>query len=233
MKGRRIDVASEESTEKHTALKVTAKPKTLDKDEFLSAVTSVSISKEPSKKNNGIQTLVPPEKLRLTVDEIVQWKQTEKEAKAEREAREAKIVAYVQPIQEEHGWSNNYQKSYYVKGLTNEVTFVSSDRFPNPKVEEIPELQELLGDRFEEIIKKEIVVSLRPEVMTNPELKKNLVEALKVFYGEKWQAAFATFFVSETRYSVVDGFDRKRFSLKKRVFEKISEILRQAKPAIK
>jgi hypothetical protein len=229
MKGRRIDLSVEAAVDPK---KKEAPPK-LDKDEFLSAVTSVNISKEPTKKTNGIQTLVPSEKLRTIVDEIVQYKRTEKESKAERETREAKIVEYVQPIQEQHGWNGEYQKSYYVKGLTEEVTFVSSDRFPNPKETEIPELKELLGDKFDEIIKKDTVVSLRSEVMANPELRNSLVEALKMFYGEKWQEAFTKFFVSEIRYSVVDGFDKRRFSLKKKVFEKISEMLRQAKPAIK
>jgi hypothetical protein len=44
---------------------------------------------------------------------------------------------------------------------------------------------------------------------------------------------FGAFFQADVYYLTVDGFDRKLFSLGRKVVEKIRELVRQAKPALK
>lgn len=226
MVGRRIDLSDEVST-KNKKAEPTVAPKTMSADEFLNSVGLVSTTKPVGTKvKNGIRTLSPSEKLRRMVDEITDWKREEKQAKAERETREEEIINWVQTKQEEDGFKGDYQKSYYVAGIENVVTFVSSDRFTPPKPEDIEELTDILGDKFNEFITKNVTVNLKPSVMAD----KALLDELKAYIPKE---EMGKFFEAQTVWGVVNGFDKKRFTLPKRIFEKVSRIIKQAKPGIK
>jgi len=229
MKGRRIDLGEEEKETKKGSKKVTPpsveeKKPVSSADEFLASV-GINVTPKPANgKKNGIQSLNPSAPVKIVVDELVTWKKTKKEAEAEIATREATIIDYVQPIQEKDGFAGDYQKSYYVPGAKETVTFVSADKFTPPKDEDIPVLQDALGDRFSEFLKKETTISLKSGVLSDPKLLEELRTALP---------DFGKFFDATQRWVVLDGFDKKRFSLPKRIFDKVVDIIKQAKPSLR
>jgi hypothetical protein len=198
---------------------------TMSAAEFLNSVGIAA--EEPKKaKKNGIQTLSPSESIKKAVDEVVKWKKIEKEAAAERLSKEVDIIDFVQVKQDEDGLHNNYQKSYYVQGDKERVTFVSSDRFSSPKPEDIPQLKEVLGEKFSEFIEQSISFVVKSEVIENQEL---LTELRKLVGDDK----FFKFFEAKTRYVATEGFDKKRYSLPSEVLNAVKTLVPQAKPAIK
>ncbi len=239
-KGRNIELVETEEVTKETTKKkgnypppiqkVEEKPAAaMTKDDFAAAISGVSKSKEPAKtKKNGIQTITPPEEVKAAVDAVVQAKKAMKEAKATLETKEVEVLDYMMPIYEEDGFGSNFQKSYYVQGVNEKVTFVTSDKFSAPKDEEIPALMEALGDKFDQFIKKDTNLVVRPEIFTDKVLQQKLMAAVKAS-----GAAFGDFFVAETRWSVAEEFDRNRFGLPKTVYNKVMAILRQAKASLK
>jgi hypothetical protein len=231
---RRIDLGKEEVVPKKGKKAVleaieksenTGKPITMSADDFLASVGVAVTPKPANGKKNGIRTLTPNEKLRTVVDELVGWKKTKKEAEAEITTREVNLIDYVQPIQEEDGFKSDYQKSYYLAGMNETVTFVSSDRFTAPTEDDIPGLQDSLGDRFNEFLKKETTISLKSGILDNPVL----MTELKGLIGNE----FPKFFEAKQKWIVADGFDAKRFTLPKRIYDKISAVVKQSKPALK
>ena len=232
---RRIDLGKEEEPKKKGSKKAvaeaieqsekTGKPITMSADEFLASVGVAVTPKPANGKKNGIRTLTPTERLRTVVDELVDWKKTKKEAEAEISSREVNLIDYVQPIQEEDGFKSDYQKSYYLAGMKETLTFVSADKFTAPTEDDIPSLQDALGDRFSEFLKKETTISLKSGILDNPVL----LGELKNLIGEN----FPKFFEAKQRWSVADAFDVKRFTLPKRIYDKIMAVVHQAKPALK
>jgi hypothetical protein len=213
---------------------------TKEKISELEAELEADLKKEENPENPvAAGSLVQAEidylkRIQNDVDQVVVWKKKEKEARAERETIEAELIDYVMPIQTEDGFNGDYHKSYYVAGITEKITYVSSDRFSAPKDEDIAELNELLGNKFADIIKQNVELKIRDAVFSNKALQKELMELMpKDSDGNVDKAVFAKFFEASTEWEVVEGFDLKRFSLSKKLFDKVMNILRQAKPAIK
>jgi len=189
------------------------------------------LAKNPSLVQAEIDYL---KRIQNDVDQVVVWKKKEKEARAERETIEAELIDYVMPIQTKDGFDGEYHKSYYVEGIAEKITYVSSDRFSAPKDEDIAELNELLGNKFADVIKQNVELKIRDAVFSNKALQKELMELMpKDVDGNVDKAVFAKFFEAQTKWEVVEGFDLKRFSLPKKLFDKVSAILKQAKPSLR
>lgn len=197
----------------------------ISKNNFFEAVTGVAVAKTTGKKENGMAYLSPPDAIRTKVDEIVEWKKKEKEAKAEKESREVDIIDWAKEKQDKDAFAGNFQKSYKIKGFAETITFVSSDRFSNIVADNVSALQNALGKKFDEFVEKKMTVLLKEEVLKDESLQKELMELV----GDKFQ----TFFRSEISYKPVDGFDKKIFSLAKNVVEKVREFIQQAKPSLR
>lgn len=233
MSGRRIDLGKEETPKKSKKTvaeaieqsEKTGKPISMSADDFLASVGVTVTPKPANGKKNGIRTLTPTERLRTVVDELVEWKKTKKEAEAEISTREINLIDYTQPIQEEDGFKGDYQKSYYLSGMKETVTFVTSDKFTSPTEDDIPILQDALGDRFAEFLKKETTISLKAGILENPVM---MAELQKLIGSE-----FPKFFEAKQRWTVAEGVDKKRFSLPKRIYDKLMAAIKQAKPALK
>jgi len=198
------------------------------KNDFFAAVHQTAV-KQPTSNGNGkdkMKVLSPSDALKKTVDELVEWKRKLKEAEAEKDSREAEVINYVLPIQDEDGFGHNYQKSYRVQGVSQVVTFVSSDKFSNVKPEDIEPVKNLLGERFPEFIEEKVAVTLKDEVMTNVELQKDLMYLIGA-------VNFGKFFQSKVSYVATEGLDRKLFSLPRKVVESLKVFLKKAKPSIK
>lgn len=208
-------------------VKETAEEKRISKNEFFEAITGVSVTKSGQKKeNNKIPTVIPPDKLRKQVDELVEWKKKEKEAKAEKESREVDLIDWTKEKQDIDGLKGDFKKSYRIQGVEETVTFVSGDRFSSINSEDIPVLQEIFGDRFNEFMEKKITVSLNEEVMNDSNLQ---IELMSMIPKEK----FKKFFKSETTFSPVSDFDRKIYSFGKKILSQIRDLVKQAKPSLR
>jgi hypothetical protein len=200
----------------------------MNKNDFFAAVHANAVKQPTTSSGNGskMKVLVPNDTLRRTVDELVGWKRTMKEAEAEKDSREAEIINYVLPIQEEDGFGHNYQKSYRVQGVSEVVTFVSSDKFSNIKAEDVEPVKSLLNTRFSEFVEEKVSVTLKDEVMVSSALQQELMNLLGV-------ENFGKFFKSEIKYLPTEGLDKKIFSLPKKVVESLRVFLKKAKPSIK
>jgi hypothetical protein len=197
-------------------------------DDFMDAIESIAAPKEPTtngKKDKMIQ-INPPNDLKIKVDEYVEAKKKEREFKTAKENRQEAILEFVKEKYEADGLSGNFQKSYRVQGVKETVTFVSTDRFSNPKADEIPALKELLGDKFDDFVSKKTVVSIKEEVMLTPELRAELISYVP-------KEVFGKFFKADVYYSTADEFDRKIFSLPKKIYDKIKAMVKQASPSLK
>jgi len=202
-------------------------PAPMAKNSFFAAVHSTTV-KQPTTTNgkDKMKVLSPSDALRKTVDELVEWKRKLKEAEAEKDSREAEVINYVLPIQDEDGFGHNYQKSYRVQGVDQVVTFVSSDKFSNVKPEDIEPVKNLLGERFSELVEEKVAVTLKDEVMTNVELQKDLMDLIGA-------ENFGKFFQSKVSYVATEGLDRKLFSLPRKVVFSLRVFLKKSKPSIK
>jgi hypothetical protein len=203
---------------------------------FLDAISEVATTKEGASKKDKMTSLTPPIELRKSIDEIVKWKQKEKEAKAEKEALEVDVLDWAKGRQDEEAFNGNFQKSYRIQGIKEVVTFVSSDKFSVIKPEDLTALREALGQRTDDLIEKQTSVMLRDEVVSGPksqELQAELMGLFKTVYGDSYKEKFQAFFRSETVFKTVDGFDRKIFSFSKKIVERVRELVKQTKSSLK
>jgi len=197
------------------------------KNGFLEAVTGMAIVKEPKKKvDDKIPTLNPPEKIKKSVDEVVFWKQKEKEAKAEKVAKEEDIIDWVKGKQDEDGFSQSFKKSYRVSGLNETVTYVSSDRFSSVKAEDLVELRSALGTKFDDFVTKKVTVTVSEKVMTDPALANELMSLIPA-------NRIPDFFKSEIAYNACDGFDQKIYSLPRKIVDRVRALVKQASPSLR
>lgn len=202
-------------------------PQEMTKNDFFEAVHGVTATKPSNGKKDKMETLSPPDEIKKKVDEIVKWKTEEKKAKAERETREFTVIEWAQGVQEKEAFEGNYQKSFRIPGVKELVTFVTADKFSAIKPEDVEPLKEVLGPKFKELITQKTIVALKAEVLSDPALQAELMSLL----GGKEK--FSKFFISETTFLTMDGFDQKRFSLPKKIYEKVMEFVKQSKPSIK
>ncbi len=195
-------------------------------NDFFSALNSTKIETATKDKKDKISVLTPDNGLRAQVDEYVEWKNREKEAKAEKESREGAILDYATKIRDDEGFNGNYQKSYRVAGINAVVTVVSADKFSKIREEDIPQIKELLGKRTDEFIQTKGTVSLKPEIFTDEKLQNELMKLVP-------KERFGEFFVSTTEVSVTEGYDKKVYTLSRKVVDALRQLIRQAKPSVR
>lgn len=200
----------------------------MNKNDFFAAVHATAA--KPTTSSNGskdkMKVLAPSDALKRTVDELVEWKRKLKEAEAEKDSREAEVINYVLPIQDEDGFGHNYQKSYRIQGVDQVVTYVSSDKFSNIKPEDIEPVKNLLGTRFSEFVEEKVGVALKDEVLSNVELQRELMDKLGA-------ENFGRYFKSTITYIPTEGLDKKLYSLPRKVVESLRVFLKKAKPSVR
>lgn len=204
-------------------------PKLQSKNEFFEAVAGASVTVPKTGHKDKMITLTPPEKIRKLVDEVVEAKKAEKEAKAEKETAEVDILEWAQNQQDADGFAGNFQKSYRIMGMKEMVTYVTSDKFSRINPDDITTLKEALGKKFDEMIEKKITITVLDTVINGPnsqELQKELLEKI----GKE---NFPKFFKAETVFLPADAFDKRLFSFTKKVVEQVRSLVKQAKASLK
>ena len=122
--------------------------------------------------------------------------------------------------------SGDFTKSFIVKGNQHEATFVSSDKFSDIPNEVIEEVKTVLGDDFDNFVKDKTTVTLKPDVLENEVLQKELMDAI----GEE---NFAKYFDVSGKWKVVEGFDKKQYKLDEEKRQNLKPFIKKAKPSIK
>lgn len=196
------------------------------KNDFFETVKGISTPKEGKEKKDKIVTLTPTTELQASVDELVEWKRKEKEAKAEKESREADVIEYVKGYQDDRAFEGDYQKSYRVKGEKEIVTVVSSDRFSAFNPEDEASLKEILGKKYEEFVDERIQVTVKEEVFENPDLQQELMRLIP-------PDQFGRFFNAERKLVCAKGFDQRIYTLGKKIVERLRPLIKQAKPSVR
>ena len=194
------------------------------KSDLLEIVSQIQVNQP--KPNGKIPTLDPPMEIKKTIDEVVEWKRREKEARSEREARESDIIEWVRKKQDEDGFEGNYHKSYKLAGIKETVTYTASDKFSCIPQEALAQVKVILKDKFDDYIKRKIILRVKEEVFADEELQQELLSLV----GKE---NFPKFFESEIKWEATDDFDIRIYSLPQGIVEKLRTIIKQAKPSIR
>jgi len=142
-----------------------------------------------------------PDHIREEVDRYLAADKALKEATAEKKDAGGTIIDFTCVRQDEDGYNSNFRHSYSIPGMNDsQVKFVSSNRF-SINAEDAGQIEEILGDKYPELIEQKFSVKLKAEVFENDDLQAELMERL----GDR----FAVFFETTTSLKVCDEFDRK------------------------
>jgi len=193
---------------------------------FAKALETTSTTEKKSKaRKKGTPVLDnAPADVKSAVDHYVEHKKKMKEHKAEMDAAGDVILDYADAERDKDGFAGNYSKSYDVHGNTEEVKYVTSNRYSiNANDEEL--LKEMLTGRFAEFIEVLFNVELKPEVLENEELQNELMELI----GDK----FSKFFTTTKTLRVADDFDRKIYLLDEDEVTNLRALVKQYKPSLR
>jgi len=207
-----------------TAKVINIEEKQMD-DGFLGALEKTKVEKPKKAKSKGSASVEAPAEVKEAIDDFNTAKAEKKKAEAKMKKHSPVIINYVKDIQDKDGFDGEYHKSYDVEGNETKVKFVTSNRF-SIKNEDEHLIQDILGDKFSLLIKKIFTVTLKPEVMKDRNLQKELMERM----GDR----FADFFESVPSLVPVDDFD-------KRIYEEVDEdelndlrtFVKQASPSLR
>jgi hypothetical protein len=194
---------------------------------FKKALEENATTKKPvSKKAKGMPVLDnAPDVVRESVDHYVKHKELMNEHKAEMDAASDVIIEYGEQVQDDRGFEGNFNKSYKIHGDQEEVSFVSSNKYSlNAKDEET--IKTLLGKHFNELIEEVFSVNLKPEVLENEKLQKELMELIG--------SQFSKFFDTIKTLKVADDFDKKVYTLlNKTKLNNVRSFVKKAKPSLR
>lgn len=192
---------------------------------FMNAVKDNKADAKPaSKKKSTGAVIVPSDAIRESVDELVAAKKNLAIAKADITALEPEIIQAAREVQTEDALKGNFRKSYDVRGHEETVKFVAANKFSIAEGD-VEDLENLLGDKFEDMVETSYTVKVKAEVMESDELQEKLMNLL----GDN----FGTFFETVTHRKVCENFDKKLFDLDDETREDVKELAKQAKPALK
>jgi len=194
---------------------------------FKKVLEENATSKKPApKKAKGMPIIDnAPATVKEAVDHYVEHKKQMKEHKAEMDAASDVIVEYGEQIQDDRGFEGDFSKSYKIHGDTEEVSFVSSNKY-SVNADDEETLKALLGKYFSQLFEEEFNVSLKSEVLESEELQKELMELIGT--------QFSKFFNTVKTLKVADDFDKKVYTLlNKTKLNNVRSFVKKAKPSLR
>jgi hypothetical protein len=206
-----------------TAKVVKLKPKA----SFAAALKQTATVAPAKSKKTSVPTLANvPEEIKAAVDRYIEASDQVKIHTAEKDASGAQVIEFVREAQDADGYAGRYRNSYGVPGISGKVVkFVSSNRF-SIDATDADRLQEILGDKFVEMIDQRASVVLKAEVMENEALQEELMALI----GER----FADFFETKLALAVREGFDQQVFAVvKQEDLPELRTLCRPYKPALR
>lgn len=207
----------------------TAKAKTkkdVNLNDLLSACEKPKTKKPASKKNEVIIDDIN-DNVKNAIDEYVKAKKEYNKAKSEMNVHAAIIKEAGQKEYEKRGRSNNFSKSFKIKGNNDQINFVTADYFGIDQAD-IGICQEIIeedGKDPDDFIEKNTTMTLKKEVLEDEVLSQELAKIL----GSK----LSKFFDVEVEHKAVKGFDQKIFSLSNDAQDDLRTYAKQKQPSLR
>jgi hypothetical protein len=166
-------------------------------------------------------------KIKEAVRNYVIASNEEKSAQDRKNEAALALRAYVKPLRDTNAYAGDYQKTFRVAGIVAKTGLqygamvAHVDRFGLPKKEvDIAALKKLVGDKFfKEHFEKEITLSIKPEILDNKVLRKELTDKLLETLGVD---GLKKYFKKEEVWTVLPGLDKDQYKLEN---EKRTEML--------
>ena len=194
---------------------------------FANALKKTSTKAAPKSKKSSVPFLEDvPKEIQIAVERFVDAKKEENMAKAEKESAGKMIIDHIRPHQDKEGRSGMFRHSYGVKGdKGSQVKFISTNRW-SINAEDAGQLQELLGNSFDDLITTKFEVSLKPEIFQNEELQSEFMELI----GED----FDRFFDTKESLKATEGFDQRIYNaIEEKDLPALRIFCRQYKPSLR
>ena len=171
---------------------------------FDDMLTQTAKPKAKAKAKSKVPTLDAPDEIKQEVDRYLEAQQTNKTSKAEMDDAGDKIRDFVRPHQDMEGYNGKHRHSYAIPGTNgSQVKYISKNQF-SINADDEPQLREILGGDFDDLIEKKFDVKLKPEVFKDTDLKQRLMELV----GQE----FGTFFDTVVSLKVAEEFDRRVYA---------------------
>lgn len=178
-----------------------AQPARKIKAGFGDMLKQTATTKKKATSKSKIPVIDAPDHIKEAVDRYIAATKAYKEAEAEKKEAGGTIIDFTCVRQDDDGYNSNFRHSYSIPGMNDsQVKFVSSNRF-SINADDAEQIEEILGDKFDDLIIQTYSVKLRPEIFENPALQEELMDCM----GDR----FAVFFETVTSLKVCDEFDRK------------------------
>lgn len=204
----------------------TKKEKENKMSKFMNAVKNTKVEKTTAtKKKKSAPVINPSEDIKEKVDLLINAKADLAKAKANIALAEPEIINVAREVQEKDALAGNFRKSYEVLGNgNNTIKFVTANKFSIAE-NDVEDLEEVLGDKFEEMIETSYTVKLKSDIFADEEKQDELMNLL----GDK----FDEFFETVTHHKVCEDFDKKLYDLDTETREEVKELAKQAKPSLR
>lgn len=169
--------------------------------------------------------------IKEAVNHYVHYHEVEKSAKDQKDEAAEALRTYVGAVRDANAKDNDYQKTYRVLGkkdgkLQYATDVSQNDKYRIPEDADIKVIKKTLGDTtFNNLFQKETSISIKPEIMKNETLRKELSKILVEKLG---MDGLKKYFHKEEAWSVKTGTDRKQYELPE---EKRKAFLESVKPS--
>ena len=169
-----------------------------------------------SGKNKIVETL--SRKVKEVVRDYVIASNEEKSANDRKNEAALALRAYVKPTRDTNAYAGDYQKSFRVAGIVAKsgiqygVMVAHIDRWGLPKKEvDIAALKKLVGaEFFKKHFEKEVTIAIKPEILDNKVLRKELTDKLLEAFGVD---GLQKYFKKEEVWAVLPGLDKDQYGL--------------------
>lgn len=154
--------------------------------------------------------------IKEAVNHYVHYHEVEKSAKDQKDEAAEALRTYVGAVRDANAKDKDYQKTYRVlgkkDGTLQYATDVSqNDKYGIPKDADMDVIKKSLGDTaFNDLFQKETSISIKPEIMKNESMRKELSKILVEKLG---MDGLKKYFHKEEVWSVKPGTDRKQYEL--------------------
>jgi len=196
------------------------------RDRFDAAMQSAAAPTK-GKGKKDILTLDPDSILKLQVDKYLEAKAARDQAQAVMDENEPDIVEYCRAQQDRDGFKGQFRKSYQVLGIAKSLRYTTQNRFTmGNQTQDREDLKNLLGKHFDEVIKTEQQLEVRPEVFNDEALMAELLDIM----GDRF-TKFLRYTWKMTARPDADQYIYKAVSKRKLPLLRLS--MRQYKPTLK
>lgn len=165
---------------------------------FADVLAKTAKAKPKIAKKSTMKQLTPPTKIRQMVDDFIKAKTVSKKCEAVMNTNGNIIREYAQKVQDTDGQAGQFAGSYQIMGNKESTKFITVNKF-SINSDDKPEIQDILGDKYPQLIEEVYTVKLKPEIFADENMSAFLMELI----GEH----FSDFFDTVVSLKVKEGFN--------------------------